>query len=170
MDPLSITASVLTIASTASKAGDGLQQLLHLVDAPNELASLINEVGQETEHDELWSLLILPVSLQVSDLKCELELVRDAARSLEPCTSESSGALESLQTRLARTRQYLQELDELVEYQLKRNEQQDKKGRPKVSRSAWLSNQAKLKALPQRLRDCRLGLANALSASAVIQG
>ncbi len=53
MDPLSTAASVLTVLAAAGKVGDGLQQLLFLVHAPDELTCLINEVGWETRNCKL---------------------------------------------------------------------------------------------------------------------
>ncbi len=44
MDPLSISVAIFTLLGAAGKVGEGLQKLYRLTDAPDELATLINEV------------------------------------------------------------------------------------------------------------------------------
>ncbi len=108
---------------------------------------------------------MLSLRLEIAEFRCILSQVRDVAISIEGSNSSISDALENVKPLIYSGGQDLQELDELVEYQLKKCDDRDKKGRLKVSRDTWLRKQEKLKQLRQRVRTRLLGFDTALSAA-----
>lgn len=54
MDPLSITASVITVLAATGKVGEGLEKLWALKGAPHELLALINEVSRYLSFDRQY--------------------------------------------------------------------------------------------------------------------
>jgi hypothetical protein len=62
MDPLSITASIITVLSAARKAGQGLQKIKALKDAPKELDNLLAEFSRI--ESVLQAFQNLPTSVQ----------------------------------------------------------------------------------------------------------
>ncbi|KAI9886441.1 MAG: hypothetical protein M1823_001759 [Watsoniomyces obsoletus] len=142
MDPLSISASVITLLVAVGKTGEGVQKLFRLADAPDELATVTNDIAE---------------------FRGILSQVRDVTRSIEESMPDSSNALESIRPTIDSARQDVQELDELVEYQLKRSDDRDKKGRLKVARGTWLRKKDQLEQLRQRLRTRMVAFTAALS-------
>ncbi|KAK5137539.1 hypothetical protein LTR08_008519 [Meristemomyces frigidus] len=49
-------------------------------------------------------------------------------------------------------------LDALLEYRLRRSEELDKDGRPKVDKSEWLTASSEIERLKQNIRDARSNL------------
>ena len=55
------------------------------------------------------------------------------------------------------------ELQTLFEYRLKRSDELDKRGRPKVDKSEWLRASSKIERLKQNFRDARSNLHTAFA-------
>lgn len=68
---------------------------------------------------------------QIAEFKCQLTHIRNVASSIEASPTELSDALQSLQSIVNDAGQHLQQLDELVECRLRRNEKFDKNGNSK---------------------------------------
>ena len=110
MDPLSITASVIAVLGAVSATGKTICKIKALRRAPEELAALLGEV------DALHSVLIIA--------QAGLRRVHDT-----PAFEEVKEPLRQL---FARAEANGIELHRLLEYQLKRSEELDEKGRLKV--------------------------------------
>jgi hypothetical protein len=113
MDPLSITAGVIAVLGAVSASSTGVHKLHGLRNAPEELAALFNEV------EALRSVLIV---------------VQTSLRKLQG-TETYYEVQEPLQLLLESASKAATELHAVLEYQLKRGEDLDTKGRLKVRKS-----------------------------------
>lgn len=118
MDPLSITASVIALLGAASASSQAVQKIRLLGNAPEELADLFTEV------ESLGSVLVV---------------VRASLRKIQG-TEIYHEVSEPLQHLLARADRAATEFHALLEYQLKRSEELDARGRMKVCQawSVWI--------------------------------
>lgn len=142
LDPLSFTASLIAVTGALSTSGQILEKLLSLRQAPTKLLALINEVNA------LRSLLRI-VQAAVEAVKEQDELKYD---------------LVDLHNLIYPVNRYVQDLDNITQYQFRRSETVNSDGTPKVSRIAWLKGGPDLAALQSNLHDTRLNLIAALSA------
>lgn len=81
--------------------------------------------------------------------------MQDTLLSIKECIERAGGLV--------------QELDELVQYQLLQSEKRRKDGKPKVSHSAWLKESSNLQLLQKGLEKTRLDLVLMLTALNSIQ-
>ena len=137
MDPLSITASTLTVLSSLETA---FQLIKSYRDAPGQLEALNNEITDITaivtevaRVVNKFQSKIDPSSDEASNLDAALSDIRDKARELEAlfrsCVTLPSSA----------------------------------SGAAKVSRISWLKVKSKVQRLQTELRDGRLKLSTALA-------
>ena len=141
MDPLSITASSIAVLSAISGTSKGIGKLTSLRRAPIELQSLSNEIEA---------------------LRCLLSIVHTALRRFQG-TLAYQGSGDALCTLLAPVQDSVLELQSKIEYQLKRSDELDKNGLPKVSRTAWLRSNGEIQRLREKIRDARANLLTGLA-------
>jgi hypothetical protein len=99
-----------------------------------------------------------------------LSVVCDAVETLEQVNSASTEEIISCLQRLVfRTGEVIAKLDNTIACILKQDLLPDKRGRPRVSRIAWLKADKNLERLMSSLRDIRLNLAAALSAANTVE-
>lgn len=152
MDPLSITAAVVGIATAVGQAGSITKKLSSFRNAPDEVLGLGN---------------------QVTDLSAVLTVIGDAVRVLQPShdaeLSDSLGSLHVFHQILARVQGILQELDDLIQTRLLKPGVLNPDGSPKASRQGWASEKDRLMRLCERLRDSRLNLVVIMTALNILQ-
>ena len=139
MDPLSITASIVTILGAADRCVKGVAKLRALKHASSELSALINEVA------DLQTVLTQVVALSQ-------QLQRD-------CSDGSVTALKSL---LKRAEEQLLELNALVQGELSKPKSKRSGGGIKVDHLGWTLKKDQLVLLQQSLRATRLNLSTTL--------
>ena len=142
MDPLSITASSTAVLSAVTVSGRGINRLISLYKAPTELLALLNEVEA---------------------LRGLLTIVQSSLRRIKGTDALLSYEV-SLNVLLQAVQHAVLDLESKVEYQLKRNEEKDYRGRPKVSRMNWLRARPEIALLRQNIRDARDNLTAGLAA------
>ncbi|KAH8721552.1 hypothetical protein GQ44DRAFT_808199 [Phaeosphaeriaceae sp. PMI808] len=137
-EPLSITASILAIISTAEKTSKGLEKLRTLHNALDELEYMLNEIN---------------------DMRVVLRSMQNVLTALTECEAEDiKGLIQIYQSEVL-------ELDMLVSYHLQAASGYSNDGRPKVNTLGWLSKSGKLSKIRERLRDRRESLVAALVGS-----
>lgn len=148
MDPLSFTASLIAVVGALATAFQSAQRLVSLKNAPMELIALLNEV---------------------TALRSLLRVITRSVDGLQDLR-EINEAFEDIQALLRPVKDHVQQLDNLTQYQLKRNEEYDRDGRPKVARLAWLRRGPDLSRLRQDIRDTRGNLQTAMTAVNLMLG
>ncbi|KAH6988896.1 hypothetical protein BKA56DRAFT_246465 [Ilyonectria sp. MPI-CAGE-AT-0026] len=138
MDPLSITASVLAVLGAVGQTAKALKKLWGLKDAPEELASLVNEVSN-------WRMVLL--------------MMHDSLERIGTTEEESTGeVLTAIRDILQQSQDVLQELDTVVsEVLLCGTKKID------MSRLSYLRYHGRLVKLQDKLRDLRQHLTLALT-------
>lgn len=131
MDPVSFAASVIAIVGAARKAGKGISKLRDLFEAPDQIDALENELS---------SLQII-----LGDLHFDLE--NEPTSSIVP---------QNLLSIVERARTKVQELEEILEYQVKKPSGPEGNARPR--RIAWTRKKEKIIRLQQDLRSIRTDL------------
>lgn len=71
---------------------------------------------------------------------------------------------EPLEVLVRPVQQTIEDMNALVEYQLKRSEDLNKHGLPKVSKTEWLKGSSRIEKLKQNIRDARNNLQAAMIA------
>ena len=145
MDPLSITAGTIAILGAIAGTGKGISRLVAFRHAPEELQALCKEA--ESLKDAL------------AGIRTSLLQVR-GTRAYE----EHSDTLGTPSTAV---NEAVLELEKKIEYQLRRSEETDGQGRPKVSRSEWHRAEPEIRRLKDKIRDSRSNLDLEMSALAV---
>lgn len=136
MEPLAVIASVVGIADAVAKCLNGLEKIL---GARAEFHALINET---------------------SDLQVVLGSVQTIVYD-----SENHDAIHRVSIILNRLKIQLLELNQLINYRLKRLGGHDKTSQIKVDRLQWFQKSSTVKRLQQDLRDSRQNLAIVLACS-----
>ena len=139
MDPLSITASIVTILAVADKCVKGIAKLRALNRAPSELSALINEVA---------------------DLQTILTQVVALCQPLQK--NRSDGSVIALKSLLKRGEEQLLALNALVQCELSKSKSKRQGGGTKVDHWGWTLNKDNLAAHQRSLRTTRLNLSTAL--------
>ena len=134
MDPLSISASVLTIIGTVGELPKLLRKAVNIKNAPDVLLALNNEVS-------------------------DLHLVVDDANDLL-LTSTSSTPPKSLGNALDHVKSTLLQLEKLVAYELTTF---DCAGSPRVDKSTFFRQERRLQQLKDDVRADRIALGSALN-------
>ncbi|KAI9784656.1 MAG: hypothetical protein M1835_003537 [Candelina submexicana] len=130
MDPLSITASVIAVGTLTVKVGKGLDKLRSLREADDLLLALMNEVTT------------------LRDIAGRIEAILHQHR--ESLSAEQLACSEQLERLLAAAKAKLEELDNIIHYQLLRAA--DKIGNEKLSRAAWFRHRSHVQRLQQELQ------------------
>ncbi|KAI9881095.1 MAG: hypothetical protein M1830_008253 [Pleopsidium flavum] len=143
MDPLSVTASVLTVVGAAGAVLKSLKKLSSFRRAPEEVHELIDEVS------DLQTVL--------RDIETFLQERRENDRSLH--------RVLGLSVLLERAKDKLLELDSIIHYRLINHQHSDSGF--EVARSKWVGEKTAVASIQQALRDIRLNLTTALSTTAV---
>ena len=136
MDPLSVTASVLTILGVAGQVTKGIAKVRALHHAPAELSSLINEV---------------------SDLRAVLSQVASFSNQLEE--ERLRGPVVALKSHLSRAMDQLHALDNLINAKLLKVRAD---GTTKMSRTAWVRLKSDVEVIQRELRNIRVNIGTAL--------
>ena len=136
MDPLSITASVLTLAGAGGKISKTLKKLVNLRDAPR----------------------------LYQDLNNELELLRCTVGDVQTFLSQNklyskTDSPSSLPRILHRLKETLVDFESLISYELTAI---DRSNKSRVDRTRWLRADDKIKTMLDRIREERLSLRPAL--------
>ena len=129
MDPFSTIVSVVGITGVVAKSLNNLKKIL---GARAEFHALINEI---------------------SDLQVVLGFVQAIVWDCE-----HHDVNHSVSVVLNRIKTQLLELDQLIQYRLKRLDGHDKNGQIKLDRRRWFQETSTIKKLQQRLRDSRQNL------------
>ena len=143
MDPLSITASILTVVGAGSTIGKGLKKIISARRLPDILLQLNNEV---------------------TDLQWVVQDVDDLLRQQRQVTQEDRGLLPShtsLTSALIYIKRTLLALESLIAYELTIVDSRD--GIPRLDRIAWLRVESKATRLKDDIRTDRVRLSTALS-------
>ena len=130
MDPLSLTASILTILGVGGTVTKGLNRIRMLKDAPDTLLQLNNEV--------------VDIHLVIRSVD---ELIQ--RWSYQPSSSERQRAM--VHATVGRTKDTVLELECLIAYILTKETDIG----TKVDRSAWMMNIDKIREMKNRLRAAR---------------
>ena len=138
MDPLSLTASILTIVGVAGAVGNGFSKLIGLRHAPGILLALNNEVA---------------------DLYCVVQAVDHLLR--EHSETIHTAAITNLCRSLERAQSTLFELEDLIRDGL--TIVRNNGGERKLDRVGWLRSASKVRELKNQLRTDRIDLSGALS-------
>lgn len=138
MDPLSLTASILTIVGVAGAVGNGFSKLIGLRHAPGILLALNNEVA---------------------DLYCVVQAVDHLLR--EHSETIHTAAITNLCRSLERAQSTLFELEDLIRNGL--TIVNNNGGERKLDRVGWLRSASKVRELKNQLRADRTDLSAALS-------
>ena len=134
MDPLSITASCITVVATGGSVVKGLKKLRDLNKIPEILLSIINEVADLT--------------LVLQDIR--LNFRRDSLHVPQSAVIVIEQLLERAQAELL-------ELDQIINYRLLLPPKE--KGELVFSRCAWISEERRVQQLQASLRTTRLDIA-----------
>jgi len=134
MDPLSITASVITITQAASGLARGVRALKTFRNGPTEFGELLDDLAV---------------------LEGVLELTRGSVEAMQTLGHKNSArAFAVLQTLEQQLGQCTLQMDDLTKRMLADSKGIDKKGRHRISRTRWLrekENMVKLRTKAQRL-------------------
>ncbi|KAI9702646.1 MAG: hypothetical protein M1820_006152 [Bogoriella megaspora] len=136
MDPLSITASLISVGGALKASLAALEKLVALKYASAELLELQNEV-QSLRGFVKYS----------NSMLCD-----NASEQLSP------DAITLLEEIVARLRANVQELENMSQYQLKGSEIPNKDGTPKVDRLNWIRLNADIVKVKRNIRDARQDL------------
>ena len=134
-DPLSITASAITILGAVDNVCTALSKIRILRDAPDELLALNNEV---------------------SDFKVVLHTIErhfDGHGETGRTSAIASESLSNLSSLINRAKDPITKLEELIEYRFKKAPFDD--GHFRVSRTEWLRARSVVERLRQNIRDSR---------------
>lgn len=143
MDPLSLTASIITVVGAASTVSRGLKKILSARNLPHIVLQLNNEVTD------------LQVVIQdVEDLLCRRAQVNREDR--KPLQKQAS-----LVRALEHANQTLLALQSLIACKLTTVDSRD--GRIKFKRKSWLLVESRVKSLKDEIRTDRLRLSAAQS-------
>ena len=137
MDPLSITAAIVTLLSTGSTVDKALKRVIGLKDAPNVLLALNNEVA---------------------DLRLLISDVSDILQARDDDTNQCS--TNHLFRGLERVKDDVRELEQFVVYQLTTL---GRNGDARVDKSRFLRHQIRMQELKDRIRSGKESLGFALS-------
>lgn len=137
MDPLSCTASILTIIGTAGVVGNGLKKIIALRHAPGILLALNNEVAD------------LYILVQTVD-----QLIRRHSEATH------AGPVGNLCRALQTAEITLFELEDMLRGRLTIK---DVDGKPRLDRTAWLRSSTKVAKIKDQIRADRINLTSALS-------
>ena len=135
MDPLSITASILTIVGAGGALAKRLDRLLDLRHAPDILHALSNEVTELQNVVQTWDGL----ARQYQDT------------SGLPVPAELCETLE-------KARQNLLALEQLISYELTNTD--SRSDLVKLDKSKWIRSDSKIYALQRQIRNDRSSLKN----------
>ena len=114
-DPLSITASIIAVIGAAESIGKAFTQIRNIRNAPSEVLALINEV---------------------SDLRIILgDVERYFIRGNNG--GQYSGQLQTMSRLVDRAKEYLLELDQLIQYRLLKPN--SSAAQYKISRHEWVA-------------------------------
>ena len=139
MDPLSLTASILTVLGVGGQALKAIKKLVTLKEAPEIVLRL---------HNELSDLHLLTVAVQDVFQKVQASSIPlDTRRSVTSSLKLVNGKLLELE----------QLHDKLVS-----SSQSTGSGTVNIKKSAWLAEQTHLKILQKDLRSARLKLTSVL--------
>ena len=139
MDPLSVTASILTVLGAGGQAAKALKKLSLLKSAPTIVLQL---------HNELSDLHLLTVAIQ------------DIFQAVQT-TEIPLNTRRSITSSLKLVNEKLLELEELHDKLIPTSYPSGSKT-IKVNKSVWLANQVHLKHLQKDLRSARLKLTSIL--------
>ena len=129
MDPLSLSASVITVITAAGASAKLLKKVKDFRHLPAQLCALFNEI---------------------SDLRGMLEILKGLGN--EEASVEVQGTLIRL---MKRAEKAFSELEELLKTTLVNADDAEEYAPLRVSRSVWVRKQNKIKRLQTELRDVR---------------
>ena len=139
MDPLSITASCVTVVAAAGSVTKGLKKLHDLTKVPEVVLSIMNEVADLT--------------LVLQDIRFNFH--RDSSHVPHAAVIVIEQLLDRAQTTLL-------ELDQIINYRLLLPPKDN--GKLTFSRSAWILEERHVQQLQISLRTTRLDIAARFSA------
>jgi hypothetical protein len=137
MDPLAISASLLTLLGSGGQIGKGLGKLIVLRNAPDAFLALNKEVA---------------------DLHRLLQEMDDVGRQYEQVPGSQLPSI--ILTALEKAKETLLDMERLITYGLSKITDID--GRVQLDRSAWLQASSDIRRLKQRIRDDRTNVSTAL--------
>ncbi|KAK1832451.1 ankyrin repeat-containing domain protein [Podospora conica] len=167
MDPLSITASVLTLMTAVAATCQGIDTLREVRNAPAQVTEVLNEVTDlrlvlAVAEDAIYSFCppgadwpkgekLIPLLLRASDTLAQLSIAKDKLCKAVPQKSAFEGDVTDSKSFLV--------VDENADLEGNGKEQN-----VRISRRAWLKEKKTVERLLHRLRETRQNLSTALSA------
>ena len=139
MDPLSITASCISVVAVAGTATRGLKKLRDLTIVPEIILSIVNEVSDLT--------------LVLQDIRLNFH---------QESLHISKSAVTTTERLLDRARTELLELDQIINYRLLLSPKGN--GELTFSRAAWIFEERRVRQLQANLRTIRLDIAASFAA------
>lgn len=158
MSGLEIATSIVTFVSALQKVADGISRLSGLRHAPDALLALNNEVAD---------LQCIIVSHSINKLQFPSTMIAQCYQEdLSELKQQNNAILAnaitpSFQRAFERSQQLLLDLEKLIAYELTTFD--DRTGRLRVDRSAWLQTQEKVDQAKSRVRLCRMELSTAVN-------
>ncbi len=143
MDPLSLTASIITVVGMGSAVGRGLKKILSAKNLPDVILQLNNEVV---------------------DLEYVIQDVHELLQQQAQSTFEDPGppsSHKSLSCALERAKRTLLALESLIAYELTIVDSRN--GETKIDWLSWLRAESKVKRLKEDVRTDRVRLSSGLS-------
>jgi len=137
MDPLSLTASIITVINLGGKTIASLAKLRAILDAKEELSALINEIS------DLQAVLTTLSHITAEEENDHVHL----------------GPKKALASHVQRAKYKVLELEELIAYELTKIRRD---GNTEVARHAWLRKKHVIFRLQAELRNIRWNLATSL--------
>lgn len=137
MDPLSFTASLLTVIGTAGVIGNGLRRIVALRNAPK---------------------ILLALRYEVANLYCILQAVEHLIK--QHAETAHAGPIECLCSALENSQESLFKLEDLMKEKLII---EGKDGETRLDRTVWLFSSSKVQDIKDQIRSNRIDLAFALN-------
>ena len=142
MDPLSVTASILTLLAASRSMVGGLQKLSSLRQAPDIILALNNEISD-------FQLVIFEL-----DNYLQQDLARSSANN-QPCSANNQPFSADILPILDRAKVKLMELKSLIEHRLLLR---GPNGAERLNKAAWFWERQKVKRIQEEIRDLRANL------------
>lgn len=100
---------------------------------------------------------------KLTDLRAVLHVISEFVSSAEEPLKIEAESMSSLQRLADRTSDTLTELQEFIDGKLVKKIGVNDRGKPYLSKRAWLKHESKARNFRERLRDCRVSISLQLS-------
>lgn len=160
MDPLSLTANIISVVSAASDTLKRLQKSSYLRHAPQELLQFHNEVRGSCVN--LWCFNIF-ITTQISDFQVVLTVVREFSASHDNDDSGHMAIKAHLSELLSRATKALEEFDNVLKNKIGSDQPTSATTPIKFSWRAWRQNASSLRGSVSALRTIKLDMSQTIT-------